>query len=307
MVNKKLYQSHDKMAKTLFSDRENAADYLKATLPKNIQQKLLWESLALENNSYIDSKLTENFSDIVYSCDFNTKYGLLPIKVSFLFEHKSQYAPYIHLQLLQYKLNIWFENINQEQRPQIVIPLVFYHGQEKWLKRSLSSYFSDTPGVLKDLEIFIPEFDYLLTDLSQFTNEQIKDQLFDRVIVKTTMLIMKNIYNQQSIEQNLIDFLALSEQYFATDRGLDFLQAIILYLFNQTKINRDNIVEDIKKISGEGARMAQSTAENLIEQGLEQGEKRKALDSARRMKKKGLDIQLIHEVTGLPIEEIEQL
>ena len=53
---------------------------------------------------------------------------------------------------------------------------------------------------------------------------------------------------------------------------------------------------DLKKAKEEG-----------IEQGIEQGEKMKAISIARNLKKSGIDIKIISENTGLSIEEIEKL
>ena len=53
---------------------------------------------------------------------------------------------------------------------------------------------------------------------------------------------------------------------------------------------------DLKKAKEEG-----------IEQGIEQGEKMKAISIARNLKKSGIDIRIISENTGLSIEEIEKL
>ena len=44
-----------------------------------------------------------------------------------------------------------------------------------------------------------------------------------------------------------------------------------------------------------------------IKEGLEQGEKNKAIFIARNLKKSGIDIRVISENTGLSIEEIEKL
>ena len=44
-----------------------------------------------------------------------------------------------------------------------------------------------------------------------------------------------------------------------------------------------------------------------IEQGIEQGEKNKAISMAKNMKARDMDIKLISELTGLSIEEIEKL
>ncbi len=317
-----VYQTHDKMAKMLFSDRENAMDYLKTTLPENIQKKLEWDSLQLENKSYINENLKETFSDIVYSCNYDVA-GLPPVKISFLFEHKSQYVPYVHLQMILYMGNIWQEYLAQNKKPPVVIPMIFYHGKEKWIKRKFAEFFYGDPQAIAELLPFIPDFDYLLTDLSSHSNEEIKDQLFNQAIVKTVLLLMKNFQDADSMKQNLADFLSISEQYFQTERGIDYMKAVILYLFNQRKPDRENIIKEIQKSIAGGNKMGDTIADYYIEQGIQKGiQKGKQegrqegrqegilnarMETARNMKSRGLDDIFISEMTGLPIKEIEKL
>ena len=47
--------------------------------------------------------------------------------------------------------------------------------------------------------------------------------------------------------------------------------------------------------------------EQGLEQGIEQGEKNKTLELAKKLKAKGVDINIIHETTGLSIDEINNL
>jgi hypothetical protein len=56
---------------------------------------------------------------------------------------------------------------------------------------------------------------------------------------------------------------------------------------------RENVMKDVRK--------------EVWEDGLEKGEKRKAVEIARRLKTKEFDNEIIADVTGLPLEEITQL
>src|SRR5690625_3721170 len=58
----------------------------------------------------------------------------------FLFEHKSYEEKNISFQLLKYMIEIWENKLNKEKTDElpIVIPLVVYHGKQKWnIKRTL--------------------------------------------------------------------------------------------------------------------------------------------------------------------------
>jgi predicted transposase YdaD len=94
---------HDRFFKEVFSIRANALDFIKGAFPDKFMDKILLETLNLDTTSYVDEKLHEYFSDIVYTCSL--KAGR-EIKISLLFEHKSYPIKYPHLQLLRYMLNI---------------------------------------------------------------------------------------------------------------------------------------------------------------------------------------------------------
>ena len=150
--------------------------------------------MTLDSASYIDHELSESFSDIVYSCSVR---NTTAVKVSFLFEHKSSPELYPHVQLLKYIANIWEQLRKQEQKPQIVIPIILYHGTKKWRKLEISSYFKETGD---EFDPFIPAFEYILVDLSEYTDRQIKEGIFNRVAVKIWLLIHKHIFNPKKLK-----------------------------------------------------------------------------------------------------------
>jgi len=104
---------HDRFSKEVFSIRENALDFIKGAFPDKFMDKILLETLKLDSTSYVDEKLHEYFSDIVYTCSLKAGREM---KISLLFEHKSYPVKYPHLQLLRYMLNIWESNIKQNFR-----------------------------------------------------------------------------------------------------------------------------------------------------------------------------------------------
>jgi predicted transposase/invertase (TIGR01784 family) len=80
--------------------------------------------------SFIDKKLRESFSDLLFSVDINSRQGY----IYFLFEHKSYPVTDIAFQLLKYMTEIWNTKVNKEKAEElpIIIPLVIYHGKTAW-------------------------------------------------------------------------------------------------------------------------------------------------------------------------------
>ncbi|MCF6149516.1 MAG: Rpn family recombination-promoting nuclease/putative transposase [Candidatus Kuenenia sp.] len=221
-------------------------------------------TLALENNSYIDEELKEHFSDIVYTCLCNDK----ELKITLLFEHKSHPEKCPHLQLLRYLLKIWETNMKQVEGLVQVIPVILYHGKETWKIRRFSDCFEGTDEVFYR---FIPEFEYLLTDLSDYSNEEIKDKVFRRASLQIAMLLMRNIFDEKHLEDKLKEFFEIGKRYFQEEEGLRFLESVIRYLYNAPEIPVERVIETVKEISEEGGILSMTIAARLIEKGKIEG------------------------------------
>lgn len=72
--------------------------------------------------------------------------------------------------------------------------------------QSLENYFSSYENCFYR---YIPGFEYHLTDLSIFTNDQIKNGTFTRATLEIGLLIQKNIFNEKRLFSHLNDILSL--------------------------------------------------------------------------------------------------
>ncbi|MCP4131261.1 MAG: Rpn family recombination-promoting nuclease/putative transposase [bacterium] len=266
---------HDTFIKKALSDFENALDFFRSVVPEEIKKNLHLSTLKLDGNSYVDEKLKECFSDIVFTCMYK---GKILIRISLLIEHKSYYVSYPRIQVLKYMVGIWEHDIAAKgEKLKPVIPIVIYHGTEKWNNRPLWEYFE---GIDNNLKRFVPDFDQVLVDLSDYSDEEIKNRLFQRASLKTAFLLMKNIFDTEKLEKNLVDYLEICRLYFKEEKGLKFLESIILYLYYTGNFEPKDIEDKIKQVSYMGGKKAMSTAERLIERGKVEGiEKGKIIDS----------------------------
>ena len=284
----KVQNTHDKFFKELFSVRENALDFINGAFPIEIKEKIIPESLKLDAGSYTDEKLNEYFSDIVYSCSLK---GGEEINISLLFEHKSYPVKYIHFQLLRYMLNIWESNIKQDTSLQIVIPMIIYHGKSGWKKRKMSNYFNITENWLLR---FVPDFDYLLTDLSSYTDSQIKDGTFKRAAIEIGLLMEKNIFNEKKLVTHLKDIINIGRLYYREEEGLKFLESILRYLFSSTEITMDTALNCIEIKDSRSREALMTTADKLMEIDIKKG---------TLLEKKEVLINLISKKFGIPDDD----
>jgi hypothetical protein len=161
-------------------------------------------------------------------------------------------------------VRIWESARKNRIEPCPVIPVVVYHGEEEWQIRPLSSCFDD---IDEHLTSYIPDFDYILSDFSRYTDEEIKNSLFSRVSLETAVLLMKNIHDEDSLQKNLQDYLAISSLYFREEKGLIFMRSLIHYLYSAGDLPVNAVINTLAAITGEGGITAMSTASRLMEMG----------------------------------------
>ncbi|MEZ5041855.1 MAG: Rpn family recombination-promoting nuclease/putative transposase [Saprospiraceae bacterium] len=177
--------SHDAFFKKAFMDIDVARDFIRNFLPENLVSTLNLVDLKLSNQSFVTPQLKQYFSDLVYKC---TTTDEEPIELALLFEHKYNAPAYPHLQLLRYLLEYWEVQIKQKEALTPIIPIVVYQGKHKWQQKPFYSYFKSTSPLL---HAYIPNFEYLLTDINQMEDGDIlalKAELLSNIL-----LLMKHI------------------------------------------------------------------------------------------------------------------
>lgn len=295
-MDKNLINSHDKFFKELFSRKEEVVEFVSKTLPTELTEKLNFESLELDNTEYVDKKLKTSFSDIVYNCVYGKK---TKVKISLLFEHKSYQEKYPHLQLLSYMLNLWQAQIKQKHEFTPIIPIIFYHGKTKWNKKPFDDYFEN---IDETLQKFIPKFDYQLIDTYDYTDQQIKE-LFQSLELQIGLLLMKNIFDEQKILKEITEIFSGVNQLLQNEKGEQFFERIVAYLFYSTNLETPKIVEKMRIISPNAEEKFVSTAMRLKMEGVETEKKRIAFTM---LKNNYVDKEII-KLTGLTQEQLDYL
>ena len=160
-----------------------------------------------------------------------------------------------------------------------VIPIVLYHGKESWNPGHLSTQFKNLPDAAKP---FIPDFEYVFIDLSSYSDEAIKQQVFTLASLKVAMLIMKNIFKpDEEIEKHLVGILQIGKLYFQETQGLNFLKAVINYIFEATDIEDNKLIKAFTHSGEKGKELAMTTAERLRHEGLQRGRKEGLLEGRK--------------------------
>ncbi len=189
-----------------------------------------------------------------------------------------------------------------------VIPVILYHGREEWKGRRFREHFA---GIDDTFNRFVPEFEYILTDLSRFSNDDIKNRIFKKVSLELSLLFMKNIFHENELERNLKDFFEIGRHYFEEEEGLGFLESVIRYLYNSTEIGVSTVVNTIKGISEKGGEISMTTATKLIEKGKLEGKiegLKEAIEIGLELKYEAEGLKLFERIKAIStIEKLETI
>ena len=276
---------HDRFLKRTLEDLEKVQGTLEGVLPPALFARLNFSTLQKEDTSYIDHKLKQFFSDIVYNC---RTVDDIPLKITFLFEHKSYPPDYPHLQLLRYMLEIWDRQVKDKQSLSLVLPILIYHGKEPWVYQPFKNHF---PGDFdEDLGKYVPLFDFLVANFQQATYAEIDEQ-FRLPSLRIAFRLMKSIRDEDLPEKLKEIFEGISSLE-KEESERKFFETIIVYLLYVRKKDLDKVMENMYQISQESGEYADSIAMQLIRRGREEGwaeakklieERQKAIDEAKKI------------------------
>lgn len=230
---KKPSKPHDEFFKASFGRRDIALEYLQQMLPVELRQDLDLEQLERVNGSFVSPALQEYFSDVVYRCPLKSM--AIEIRPCFIFEHKSKPESRPHLQLLRYMLDTWSEQLSQGQKLLTpIVPIIVYHGRQGWRQRKMSSYFGKK--LPASLLPYIPQFDYVLTNVQSLSDQQILE-LYQGLLINT-FLMMKHIWEPEYILQHpQLIFINLQEP---KNQG-EFIVFMLAYLLKNTELAREKV------------------------------------------------------------------
>ncbi len=292
--------SHDLLFKALMARKDVARDFINVFLPE-IAQRIDIDSLQRMDKSFVDNALKQSLSDMIFTAKVRDSEAF----IVFLYEHKSSKDKFLYLQLYQYIGNIFTFYRRQNQKLPVVIPIVFYHGKERFRYPNYEEIFSITD---KPFAGFIPRFKVEFFDLHTY-GEQYVQKAEEHFALVVLIGLMSNVFNKP---EQMIEFLLFlknrHKDRFKSNK--DILELTLSYLGKFRKFANepyktqimDSLLKDIDYEPGSMIdQWIKEGMEKGLQQGLQQGiEKERELNIVR-MLRKGFSVKDIVEI--LEVEE----
>ena len=283
---------HDKFFKEMLTQPEAARIFLRDFLPPAVAEQLDLSHLQLVKDSFIDETLQEHFSDLVYEVALRHDGSAF---VCVLFEHKSYVDSMTPLQLLRYMVHGWEYALRHRNRLWPVIPVVLYHGAAPW---TVARNFQGLFNLPEALSVYVPEFQYVLTDLSAYSDEEIKRT----AELGVSLLLLKHIF-EPDLYTHLPEVIKLWYTIRQQENALRYLEAMIRYVAaTGQNFSAEEMRAAIKAVAPEGDAMLGTIAQEWLQQGLQQGLRQGLLAGIR------LGLKIKFGLAGATLmSEIEQI
>jgi predicted transposase/invertase (TIGR01784 family) len=162
-----VHNPHDSFVKGSLANIEVAKDLLKPNLPQDMVQRINWDTLELTNKSFVDDKLAQTHSDLVYKCLLQAK----EVYIYTLLEHQSTPERLLAFRMLKYNLSLMEQHLNERHSHlPIILNVCLYAGTQSPYPYSRDIYDCFEAPALAREKMFKP---FQLIDLTILSQEHL--------------------------------------------------------------------------------------------------------------------------------------
>jgi hypothetical protein len=299
-----LHHAGDKGFKVMMKEKASAIELMEKFAPE-IHKHLDLEDFELDNTDYVNKDFEEYYSDVVYRTRLKNSPNRRKksIAIALLFEHKKTIRSYfmLFLQLLEYMLFIWKQDLLNKRSPSIIIPIVIYQGSKGLKIKDLHSYFK---GVPEELLQYIPNVKFHLTNVFDVSDQTLLD-LNEKNLLRSLFLAYTFTDKKRRVKKILLEIFKFMKH---DANKFDFFQLMFKFLSNEDLLNPDETNELFAEyLSPQQKQGVMTTYQVLRQEGRQEGEAKKARLSVLRGKWNSWSAESLADQAELPISEVNNL
>lgn len=309
---------HDAAFKAFLTHPDTAREFIELHLPPALRDLCDLRTLKLESGSFVEESLNAFYSDVLYSLKTASGEGYIHV----LIEHQSTPDRHMAFRLMRYAVAAMQRHLDAgHHKLPLVIPVLFYTGRRtpypygtNWLDDfddpQLAERLYSEAFPLVDVTV-IPDDDIMhhrslaaLTLLQKHIHRRNLADLQDRL---AATLVSGCLTGQQL--SSLINYLLLAGE-------VDDAEAFVRNLARKMPLYEDQLMTIAEQLEQKGLEQGlKKGLEQGLEKGLEKGLK-KGLETGRQEGKrevarnlilKGMEMQLVKELTGLSDHDLAQI
>jgi predicted transposase/invertase (TIGR01784 family) len=268
---------HDAVFKGLLGKPEHARGVLRGVVPAAVAEAIDWQTLTPIPGNFVDLELRQQYTDLLFSARWLDGSELLAYC---LFEHqsalpKAKDGPMAY-RMLRYQVRIWEDWFARNPEAKVlpmIIPIVMYHGHAPWLEpRLFGDVLAVPPSVRPAVERYLVQFAYLLNDLSEVSDDELRARAMTAV-AKLVALCFKHARTSPDFMAILGRWMDVVREVVQAPNGLSALAQVLCYVLQVSEyVEREELKALLAREIGPETEEAIVTAgQLLIEQGVKQG------------------------------------
>jgi len=313
------HDPHDSIYKLLFSEPQMVIDLLQGFVHEPWVEMLDFTSLEKVSGHYVTDDLRGREDDVIWRIKCRDSW----LYVYLLLEFQSTVDRFMAVRLMTY-IGLLYQDLlksqkfSKNQKLPPVVPVVLYNGKKRWTAATqLGDLIADLP---QNISLYKPGLRYLLLDEGQIAQDELNP-------LKNLVAAVFRLENAQThadiiaVVDDLLLWLKAPEQQ-SLNRTFTLWIKRVLRSARTAEQTLDNIndLTEVRTMLAETVKnwaktwkaegIAEGIAEGMekgIKKGIEKGTEKTKLEIARAMLQKGLDRQVVVELTGLSEEEVLRL
>lgn len=296
---------HDSFFKRVFGDPKHAAGLLRTTLPAALVEHLDLSRLA-PKPSALPGARSEFRADLLFQ---TTLYKSL-ILIAILLEHQSTTPPAMPLRLLGYKVRVWEQHHAKHPKdplPVIVSVVVSHDPRGFHAPVRFSELFAEQACSIPDLRALIPEFGFILQDISERSDGELQDAAI-AALPKLALWAMRDARTPGRILETLGAWAKTLADVLNAEGGMDALTLIFRYIAEVEKsLNFEQLHEKLAELSPRTGDAVMTIAEQLRNEGRARGLKEGLEQGLEQAKREMLERQLQVKFGEVSLEEAQRI
>lgn len=254
-----IHNIHDKFMKQLLADKALAVSFLREYLPGDLAELIDFDTLAYQDTSYLNKELRSSFSDMVWRVQIYSEHRL---RICLLLEHKSYADPKAAFQILEYLALGYQKQIREKRKPELIIPVLYYHGRKKWDYRKIDDYFQGLPLFLLR---YLVKYESVFIDLQQMPVDRIRD--LKNGLLRSAVLLQKHYFDPEELNRNISGILESLSPYLESN----VVETIFVYLIRNGNLDHKQLKGSMNELSAALNSKIMSIYDQLIQEGIEKG------------------------------------
>ncbi|ECN5336101.1 Rpn family recombination-promoting nuclease/putative transposase [Salmonella enterica subsp. enterica] len=302
---------HDGLFKLFLREPDTARDFLAVHLPADIRAQVRLDTLKLEPGSFVDQKLRELHSDVLYSVETAEGYAGY---IYCLVEHQSTADRMMAWRMMRYSMAVMDAHLKKgNDTLPVVVPLLFYQGTVRPYPYSTDWMDCfDVPALARE----VYSRPWSLVDVSVMEDSDLKSHRRMALLE----LVQRDIRHRDaaSLLRDVVQLIRLA------GNTREQVEAVLCYII-YNGMTSESITPFLYELAGEipeykelimGTIAQQLKEEGIqlgIQQGIEQGieqerlaAQQKLLETAYALLDNGVSLDVVIKSTGLSRETLEQ-